>query len=54
MSEKDRKLSSQTDDIKEMIELLEQLDYGDKRELRGIMVGLTMKAQKTPAEPVVA
>ncbi len=51
MANKSRKLPKQAEDVKEMIELMKQLDYGDKRELKGIMIGLTMKAT-TPPEQV--
>lgn len=38
-------LENQTKDIEEMISLLKQLTSGEKREIKGIMIGLQMAKQ---------
>ena len=48
MTNKSRKLPKQADDAKELIELIKKLDYGDRSEIKGIMIGLTMKATTPP------
>lgn len=37
-----KELENQTKDIEEMISLLKQLTSGEKREIKGIMIGLQM------------
>lgn len=40
-----KELKKQTEDIEEMISLLKQLTSGEKREVKGIMIGLQMAKQ---------
>ena len=40
-----KELENQTKDIEEMISLLKQLTSGEKREIKGIMIGLQMAKQ---------
>ena len=40
-----KELENQTKDIEEMISLLKQLTSGEKREIKGIMIGLPMAKQ---------
>lgn len=40
-----KELENQTKDIEEMISLLKQLTSGEKREIKGIMIGLRMAKQ---------
>ena len=40
-----KELENQTKDIEEMISLLKQLTSGEKREIKGIMIGLQMATQ---------
>ena len=40
-----KELENQTKDIEEMISLLKQLTSGEKREIKGIMIGLQMEKQ---------
>ena len=40
-----KELENQTKDIEEMISLLKQLTSGEKREIKGIMIGLQMGKQ---------
>lgn len=42
----DKKLKAETEDIEEMILLLKELDSYEKREIKGIMVGLKMAKQE--------
>ena len=37
-----KELENQTKDIEEMISLLKQLTSGEKREIKGIMIGLQL------------
>ena len=41
-----KELENQTKDIEEMISLLKQLTSGEKREIKGIMIGLQMAKQR--------
>lgn len=41
-----KELENQTKDIEEMISLLKQLTSGEKREIKGIMIGLQMAKQE--------
>lgn len=43
-----KELENQTKDIEEMISLLKQLTSGEKREIKGIMIGLQMAKQAGP------
>lgn len=43
-----KELENQTKDIEEMISLLKQLTSGEKREIKGIMIGLQMAKQSVP------
>ena len=36
-------LAKQKEEAEEMIKLFRELDYGDKREVKGILIGLNMK-----------
>ena len=36
---------NQTEDVKEFISLLKDLDYGEKREIKGIMIGMRLTKQ---------
>lgn len=38
-------LDNQTEDVKEFISLLKDLDYGEKREIKGIMIGMRLTKQ---------
>lgn len=38
-------LDHQTEDVKEFISLLKDLDYGEKREIKGIMLGIKLTKQ---------
>lgn len=40
-----KELKKQTEDIEEMISLLKQLTSGEKREVKGIMIGIKMAKQ---------
>ena len=40
---KKKDLEKQIEEIEEMIEMFHKLDYGDKREVKGILIGLTLK-----------
>mgnify|MGYP007016780184 CR=1 FL=1 len=43
--EKRKNLNSQTEDVSEMMELLKQLTQEEKREIKGIMIGIQMSKQ---------
>lgn len=38
-------VDNQTEDVKEFISLLKDLDYGEKREIKGIMIGMRLTKQ---------
>lgn len=45
-------LDNQTEDVKEFISLLKDLDYGEKREIKGIMIGIRLTKQLNTAARV--
>lgn len=45
-------LDNQTEDVKEFISLLKDLDYGEKREIKGIMIGIRLTKQLNAAARV--
>ncbi len=40
--QEEKKLNSQTEDVRDMIELLKQLTSEERREVKGIMIGIRM------------
>ena len=48
---KTQELPTQADDAKEIMELLQQLDTGQKQQVKGIMIGMQMMKQQAVALP---
>lgn len=49
MATRENTLDNQTEDVKEFISLLKDLDYGEKREIKGIMIGIRLTKQLNAA-----
>lgn len=52
MVTRENTLDNQTEDVKEFISLLKDLDYGEKREIKGIMIGIRLTKQLNAAARV--
>lgn len=52
MATRENTLDNQTEDVKEFISLLKDLDYGEKREIKGIMIGIRLTKQLDAAARV--
>ena len=52
MATRENTLDNQTEDVQVFISLLKDLDYGEKREIKGIMIGIRLTKQLNAAARV--